>query len=229
LILVIVGTCALATYVQAEWAAGEEDEYFQSCLDIKKETYRDCAAVARRQHVPLFSEPSLDAGVVGQFPYWMWMAVDWRGQTVQGWLRVKSLDDSFQPNDWVWVHQDAVLRANDYRRVTGCWPLKELFTGLGDTTYHYKFGLDGRGVMMIDEKFHERVQVFMGGADESQPVVAFAKGGMWARYDPTRRTLLVDPVSGEVNGESLTSVSQFPSNELRGCGPLPVLERDKPS
>jgi len=205
---------------RADWTDAERQAYEHRCT-VNNEWI--CSVLAARPGVQLYAQPRNDAKIIGEFPYWgASFVLDPDQKKVEGWVKVRQRYrlqkmNSPAPIFWSWVRRADVILREDYRRVVGCWPIKEVMYTLGDVSTILSFKTDGSVRVHGQQVGYDHL--YLGG----NSVVGV--GGAGARFDFEKRSLALPKEALE---GLLESEKHFTAQELAGCKEFPTLGEPLP-
>jgi len=171
---------------------------------------RRCYYVYRYEDTREYKQPDISSQPL---PSWGWgntAQIDWpRAETAPpGWLPTWT-GDYHKRLPYGWAEIKHLARPDEFRRVTGCWPVAYLEDELGDALLTVKFKPDGQAVLGVGI----RTEVLFAPNLILIIDKRFKNGGYnFLGFDPKTRRL-----RQPTTGKAPQKVRYFPAKQLIGC------------
>jgi hypothetical protein len=170
---------------------------------------RRCLYVIRYENAIEYEQPNTKSKTL---PSWGWakgVQIDWSRakKAPAGWLPTQAGDYNKPiPYGWIEINNLAHLGLDQFKRVTGCWPVASIEDGLGDWSLKAMFTPEGG--------------VLLGNGNRSYVsftpnviMIRHSDGGLDVYgYDPTTHRLRQPHT-----GKEPQKVTHFPPDQLKGC------------
>ena len=215
LIIVVIACFSNFALASADGMSPNESAYLNSRLATVR------VAV---DHAPFYAAPKPNANRVSSLAWVNSLLVD--ASRMQhapaGWIPIKLLYKNATKG---WVRRSDVVLPVDYKKVTGCWPIKSVTFVAGDYAAEVTFQLDGSALIKewgdeesINKAPPHKAHVYMARNIVSIDDIKGKAGFFTSGYRPDQRQLYPE-------GAPADKQEQFPESMLTNCPSIPVLKQ----
>lgn len=216
-------SAALISFCLAPPAVAGEDDISPKILSVLKKPLT--VVLVAVDSTPLYPIPDATSAPAKSVSWMGLLTVDerWMSKAPHGWIPIKEVGKR-RSKPYGWVRRRDVVIPGDYKKVTGCWPVKFVAYVGGDYAAEVTFKTDGSAWVKewgdedwVNKEPPRKAQVYM-----ARNIVAIeAVGGpvyFTSGYRPVERKIY--PYGAPADEQEL-----FPAEVMKGCPDEPLLDR----